>query len=150
MGSASRLELQHRQQQLQQQCETQGECAKVTGSLDAMQVLSTTSSSAAARSTTPALCPRPPWGNVPPDQAKGQSESVLKSSWTNQLRHPAVQTKFYTLFSVAFTFTFFLSYHHSSPITIAVILPSSNHHLDLNVIEAVKINWNKIFFGIFC
>ena len=55
------------------------QCARATGSLDAMQVPSTTSSPAAARSTTPALCPQPPWGNVPPDKAKGQSEISLES-----------------------------------------------------------------------
>ena len=43
---------------------------------------------------------------------------------------------------MASTFTFFLSYHHSSPITIAVILPPPNHHLVLDVIEAVRINGN--------
>ena len=40
------------------------------------------------------------------------------------------------------TFTFLLSYHHSSPIHIAVILPPPNHHLVLDVIEAVRINGN--------
>ena len=68
-----------RLQQWIRQQRHQLQCAKATGSLDARQGPSTTSSSAAARSTTWALGPRPPWGNVLPDErmSKDKSETSL-------------------------------------------------------------------------
>ena len=67
------------------------QCARVTGSLEARQVPSTTSSSAAARSTTSALCPRPPWRKVLPDEriSKDKSDPSLVKSLDLQVAVPS-------------------------------------------------------------
>ena len=74
-----------RLQQWIRQQRHQLQCARVTGSLDARQVPSTTSSSAAARSTTSALGPRPPWRA---DKQGHKWHESCEKSQTLKLQYP--------------------------------------------------------------
>ena len=121
-----------RLQQWIRQQRHQLQCAKATGSLDARQGPSTTSSSAAARSTTWALGPRPPWGNVLPDErmSKDKSETSLVKSFGPSSCSTQFNTKFFTLFSGIFLWTLcplLLSYYHTI-ILLIFILQLSHHH----------------------
>ena len=100
-----------RLQQWIRQQRHQLQCAKAPGSLDARQGPSTTRSSAAARSTTWALGPRPPWGNVLPDErmSKDKSETSLVKSFGPSSCSTQFNTKFFTFFSGPFVYFYFLT-----------------------------------------
>ena len=46
------------------------------------------------------LCPRPPWGNVPPDKAKGQSEISLEKFLDQPVATPSSSNQIFVPFSL--------------------------------------------------